>query len=61
VLANRCRAKNAGIYAGRVYGILGRGDRELLVDTKNPPQFKLVAEPNATIPEDTSSFEHSFS
>ena len=37
----------------KVYGILGRGQKELLVvDTKNPPQFKLVAEQGTPIYED---------
>lgn len=66
VLANRCGTEEEAIYAGtscvlgiedgevKVYGILGRGERELLVvDTTDPPQFKLVAEPNAVIAEDT--------
>lgn len=66
VLANRCGTEDEAIYAGtscvlgiedgevKVYGILGRGERELLVvDTTNPPQFKLVAEPNSIVAEDT--------
>jgi hypothetical protein len=37
----------------RVYGILGRGQKELLVvDTSDSPQFKLVAEENTAIYED---------
>jgi len=66
VLANRCGSEEEAVYAGtscvlgieegevKVYGILGRGQRELLVvDTTDPPQFKLVAERNAVIQEDT--------
>jgi hypothetical protein len=66
VLANRCGSEDEAVYAGtscvlgiedgevKVYGILGRGERELLVvDTKDPPQFKLVAEPDAIIQQDT--------
>lgn len=40
-----------GIHAGevKVYGILGRGEKELLiVDTNKRPQAKLVSEPNST-------------
>jgi len=37
----------------KVYGILGRGQKDLLVvDTRNPPQFKLVAEQDIPIYED---------
>jgi hypothetical protein len=59
VLANRCGTEGEAIYAGtscvlgiedgevKVYGILGRGERELLiVDTEQLPQFKIVAEQN---------------
>ncbi|KAH6715418.1 carbon-nitrogen hydrolase [Leptodontidium sp. MPI-SDFR-AT-0119] len=61
VLANRCGTEDDAVYAGtsavlgiqsgevKVYGILGRGERELLVvDTTRPPQAKLVSEPNST-------------
>lgn len=56
VLANRCGSEGDAVYAGssavlgihngevKVYGILGRGDRALLVvDTNAEPQAKLVA------------------
>jgi protein N-terminal amidase len=65
IIANRSGTEGNTVYAGtscvlgiedgevKVYGILGRGQKELLVvDTKNPPQFKLVAEPNTPIYED---------
>lgn len=58
VLANRCGTEDDAVYAGtstvlgidagevKVYGILGRGEKELLVvDTSQPPQAKLVSEP----------------
>ncbi|KAH7321650.1 carbon-nitrogen hydrolase [Rhexocercosporidium sp. MPI-PUGE-AT-0058] len=61
VLANRCGTEDEAVYAGtsavlgiqggevKVYGILGRGERELLVvDTTRPPQAKLVSEPNSS-------------
>ncbi|KAG4429387.1 hypothetical protein IFR05_015133 [Cadophora sp. M221] len=61
VLANRCGTEDDAVYAGtsavlgiqsgevKVYGILGRGERELLVvDTTLPPQAKLVSESNST-------------
>jgi len=57
VLANRCGTEDDAVYAGtsavlgiqsgevKVYGILGRGERELLVvDTTRPPQAKLISE-----------------
>ncbi|CAL3965844.1 unnamed protein product [Diplocarpon coronariae] len=57
VLANRCGTEGEAIYAGtsavlgiqsgevKVYGILGRGERELLVvDTKCTPQAKLISD-----------------
>jgi hypothetical protein len=60
VLANRCGVEGDAVYAGtscvlgidagevKVYGVLGRGERELLVvDTKKRPQAKLVSEPNS--------------
>lgn len=56
VLTNRCGTEGEAIYAGtscvlgvedgevKVYGVLGRGDRDLLVvDTSKPPQYNLVA------------------
>jgi protein N-terminal amidase len=61
VLANRTGTEEEAVYAGtscvlgihggevKVYGVLGRGERELLiVDTNKPPQAKLVSEPNTT-------------
>jgi protein N-terminal amidase len=61
VLANRCGSEGEAVYAGtstvlgiqggevKVYGILGRGEKELLViDTTNPPQAKLIAEPRSS-------------
>ena len=61
VLANRCGTEDEAVYAGtsavlgiqggevKVYGILGRGEKELLViDTTNPPQAKLIAEPHSS-------------
>lgn len=65
VLANRCGTEGETTYAGtscvlgiedgevKVYGILGREERELLiVDTEQPPQFKIVAEQNEVMPDD---------
>lgn len=56
VLANRCGTEDEAVYAGtsavlgiqsgevKVYGILGRGEKELLVvDTNKRPQAKLVS------------------
>lgn len=61
VLANRCGIEDSAVYAGtscvlgildgevRVYGILGRGEKELLVvDTNKRPQAKLISEPKST-------------
>jgi len=61
VFANRCGTEDEAVYAGtstvlginagevKVYGILGRGERELLVvDTSRPPQAKLVSEPHSS-------------
>src|SRR5271168_4248169 len=58
VLANRCGVEGEAVYAGssavlgiqegevKVYGILGRGEKELLVvDTSESPQAKLVSGP----------------
>jgi hypothetical protein len=61
VFANRTGTEDEAVYAGtsailgihagevKVYGILGRGEKELLVvDTNKRPQAKLVSEPNST-------------
>ncbi|TAQ86292.1 hypothetical protein B7494_g5393 [Chlorociboria aeruginascens] len=61
VLANRTGTEDEAVYAGtscvlgiqagevRVYGILGRGEKELLVvQTDERPKAKLVSEPNST-------------
>jgi hypothetical protein len=61
VFANRTGTEEEAVYAGtsavlgiqagevKVYGILGRGEKELLVvDTNKRPQAKLVSEPNPT-------------
>ena len=58
VFANRCGTEEEAVYAGtsavlgieagevKVYGILGRGERELLVvDTSERPQAKLISQP----------------
>jgi hypothetical protein len=58
ILANRCGFEEEAVYAGtsavlginggevKVYGILGRAEKELLiVDTSKKPQAKLVSEP----------------
>jgi protein N-terminal amidase len=58
VLANRCGTEDEAVYAGssavlgihagevKVYGILGRGEKELLVvDTSKRPQAKLISQP----------------
>jgi len=58
VLANRCGVEDEAVYAGssavlgiksgevRVYGMLGRGEKELLVvDTSRAPLYKLIKEP----------------
>lgn len=60
VLANRCGTEGEVVYAGtsavlgiqggevKVYGILGRGEKELLiVDTDVCPQAKLISEPKS--------------
>ncbi|KAG9230329.1 carbon-nitrogen hydrolase [Amylocarpus encephaloides] len=60
VIANRCGSEGDVVYAGtstvlgindgevKVYGILGRGEKELLVvDTDKRPKAKLVSEPNS--------------
>ncbi|OBT99222.1 Carbon-nitrogen hydrolase [Pseudogymnoascus verrucosus] len=59
VLANRTGVEGDAVYAGtsavlgiqsgevKLYGVLGRGERELLVvDTSNRPQAKLVSDPS---------------
>jgi protein N-terminal amidase len=64
VFANRTGTEEEAVYAGtsavlgihagevKVYGILGRGERELLVvDTNKRPQAKLVSEPNSVASE----------
>ncbi|PVH73230.1 hypothetical protein DL98DRAFT_659584 [Cadophora sp. DSE1049] len=61
VFANRTGTEDEAVYAGtsavlgihsgevKVYGILGRGEKELLVvDTNKRPQAKLISEPNST-------------
>jgi protein N-terminal amidase len=71
VLANRCGTEGEAVYAGtsailgiqggevKVYGILGRGEKELLVvDTTKRPQAKLISEPNSTV---SSNRDSSFS
>lgn len=68
VLANRCGTEEEAVYAGtsavlgicdgevRVYGILGRGEKELLVvDTSSRPQAKLISEPNSAASTATAS------
>ncbi|TVY55962.1 Protein N-terminal amidase [Lachnellula cervina] len=60
VFANRCGTEDEVVYAGtsavlgihggevKVYGILGRGEKELLVvDTTERPQAKLISQPNS--------------
>lgn len=60
VFANRSGTEEEAVYAGtsavlgihagevKVYGILGRGEKELLiVDTSKRPQAKLISEPNS--------------
>lgn len=62
VICNRCGTEGDALYAGtscvlgiesgevKLYGILGRGEKELLVvDTSKPPYAKLVAEPQAPV------------
>ncbi|KAF8865838.1 carbon-nitrogen hydrolase [Acephala macrosclerotiorum] len=64
VFANRTGTEDEAVYAGtsavlgihagevKVYGILGRGEKELLVvDTNKRPQAKLVSEPNSSASE----------
>ena len=65
VIANRTGVEEEAVYAGssavlgiqggevKVYGILGRGEKELLVvDTAKRPQAKLVSQPNSAVNED---------
>jgi len=60
VLANRCGVEDEAVYAGtsavlglnagevKVYGILGRGEKDLLVvDTSKRAHSKLISEPNS--------------
>lgn len=62
VFANRTGIEEEAVFAGtsavlgiqagevKVYGILGRGEKELLVvDTNKRPQAKLVSEPNSSV------------
>ncbi|TVY84301.1 Protein N-terminal amidase [Lachnellula suecica] len=68
VMANRCGTEDDVVYAGtstvlgindgevKVYGILGRGEKELLVvDTSENPQAKLVSQPNSAASTATAS------
>jgi hypothetical protein len=72
VLANRCGTEGEAVYAGtsavlgiqsgevKVYGILGRGEKELLVvDTNLRPQAKLISEPNSTVSHGTKESSES--
>jgi hypothetical protein len=72
VFANRTGIEDDAVYAGtsavlgihdgevKVYGILGRGEKELLVvDTNKRPQAKLVSEPNSAASQPTRSSETS--
>jgi hypothetical protein len=67
VLANRTGVEGDAVYAGtsavlgiqsgevKLYGVLGRGERELLVvDTSNKPQAKLVNDPSSTSSAETT-------
>jgi len=67
-MANRCGTEDEVVYAGtsavlgiqdgevKVYGILGRGEKELLVvDTSKHPQAKLISEPNSAASTATAS------
>ncbi|TVY19325.1 Protein N-terminal amidase [Lachnellula arida] len=73
VFANRCGTEDDVVYAGtsavlgihggevKVYGILGRGEKELLVvDTTERPQAKLISQPNS-IASDAPVDEKNFS
>jgi len=68
VLANRTGVEGDAVYAGtsavlgiqsgevKLYGVLGRGERELLVvDTSNRPQAKLVNDPSTVRAAETST------
>lgn len=72
VLANRTGTEGDAVYAGtsavlgiqsgevKLYGVLGRGERELLVvDTSNRPQAKLVNDPRSSFPEETTASPNS--
>ena len=63
IFANRTGTEDNAVYAGtsavlgiqagevKVYGILGRGERELLVvDTSERPKLQLVSEPRISTP-----------
>jgi protein N-terminal amidase len=67
VFANRTGTEEEAVYAGtsavlgiqdgevKVYGILGRGEKELLVvDTNKRPQAKLISQPNSAASRVTS-------
>jgi protein N-terminal amidase len=69
IFANRTGAEEEAVYTGtsavlgvqagevKVYGILGRGEKELLVvDTSNRPQAKLVSAPDSTALDATKHF-----
>ena len=74
VFANRTGTEEEAVYAGtsavlgihdgevKVYGILGRGEKELLVvDTNKRPQAKLVSQPNSAasrVTSETSGTSH---
>jgi hypothetical protein len=70
VFANRCGVEDNAVYAGtscvlgindgevKVYGILGRSERKLLVvDTEQKPEVKLISEPNSATSNTTSTSE----
>ncbi|CAG8951966.1 hypothetical protein HYFRA_00000701 [Hymenoscyphus fraxineus] len=72
VLANRCGNEGEVVYAGtstvlgiqagevKVYGILGRGEKELLVvDTDRRPKAKLISQPNSAASTATDTTAHS--
>lgn len=70
MLANRCGTEDDVVYAGtsavlgiqdgevRVYGLLGRGEKELLViDTDEGPRAKIVSEPNSAVSDSVEDAE----
>lgn len=72
VLANRCGSEDDVVYAGtstvlgiqsgevKVYGILGRGEKELLVvDTDRRPKAKLISQPSSAASTATDTTAHS--